>query len=213
MYNNLEISSLENEEWKQLKFNLRFEYQVSSFGRVRILKKNYCCIKRQRIGNYKHPILSIRFSKQKIKRHLTHRLVAQAFIPNPENKRTVNHINGIKHDNRVQNLEWASDYEQAIHRHYILKKQTTIVASSYAKIKCSKAVGKYNSANKLLTIYQSIKDAAKSLNKGNSSISLCCNGIQKTAYGFIWKFIENDAHLSPKYIASIKSPIANLAKA
>ena len=56
----------------------------------------------------------------KTKRVYVHRLVAQAFIPNPENKRDVNHINGNKKDNRLENLEWTTHRENTIHGRDVL---------------------------------------------------------------------------------------------
>ena len=67
-------------------------------------------------SNYGQPYAYVTPSKNnKAKRLNIHRAVAIAFIPNPENKETVNHINGIKHDNNVTNLEWATRGENEKH--------------------------------------------------------------------------------------------------
>ena len=96
-------------EWKEIK---NFEkYLISSDGEVyntqtkKILKKNGC-------GCYY--IIFLYQNKIKEKFYI-HRLVAQAFIPNPNHKKVVNHINGNKKDNRVENLEWATQSENMKH--------------------------------------------------------------------------------------------------
>ena len=98
---------LEGEIWKPYVGDKR--YMVSNIGRVRGIfckllipkehRQGYLCL---RIGN---------------KHCLVHRLVAETFIPNPDGKATVNHINGNKADNRVENLEWATQSENNKHAH------------------------------------------------------------------------------------------------
>jgi hypothetical protein len=99
---------MENEKWLPV---VGFEglYEISDLGKV---KRNNKILKNQiRTGYPKVTLMANRFKKQ----ISVHRLVAIAFIPNPENKLEVNHINGIKTDNRVENLEWCSRKENAQH--------------------------------------------------------------------------------------------------
>jgi hypothetical protein len=96
-------------------------YQVSNLGRVKSLPKEH------RYGSKSEKILKPRTKKEndyarvslckdgKIKSFRRARLIAQTFITNPENKYSVNHINGIKSDDRVENLEWATASEQNYH--------------------------------------------------------------------------------------------------
>lgn len=109
------------EIWKDV---IRYEgfYKVSNLGRVKRVngvtshghRRCEKIIKQDYSGAYPRTCLS---RNGKVKSICTHRLVADAFIPNPENKPCVNHINCIKTDNRVANLEWVTYQENSLHAH------------------------------------------------------------------------------------------------
>lgn len=101
-------------------------YEVSNLGRVKSLKKIVLFrfpdkkrfipdrIFKKSVNVYGYIIVSLHLNL-KIKQFRVHRLVARAFIPNPENKPYVNHIDGNKQNNRVDNLEWCTAQENSIH--------------------------------------------------------------------------------------------------
>ena len=93
------------------------DYKVSNFGRVmsfRLYKYGVIMTPTPRNANSYLSIL-LTHQKRSSKHYQLHRLIAIAFIPNPENKPFINHKNGIKTDNRIENLEWCTKSENVLH--------------------------------------------------------------------------------------------------
>ena len=155
-------------------------YQISNQGRVKSLARNekYCkrsetILKTFMCGSgYQEVILR---NKTERKPKLIHRLVAQAFIPNTDGKREVNHKDGNKANNAVSNLEWATPSENQTHSHRELNAQ-----SFKRKVVCVES-GKE---------YESIKEAADKNGLQKTLIWKCCNRKQKTTGGYHWRYAE-----------------------
>lgn len=158
-------------------------YQISNFGRVMSLPRNGT-IKTYRIlsnNSYNNGYQIITLSKNgKRKTHFVHRLVAQAFIPNPEKKLQINHKNEIKNDNRAENLEWCDSK-------YNINYGTRTEKSAK---KHSRAICMFDKNGNYITTYESGIDAFKQTGISRYHINSCCRKKygRKTAGGYVWVY-------------------------
>lgn len=126
-----------------------------------------------------------------------HRAVAMAFIPNPENKPQVNHKNGIKTDNRAENLEWCTASENQKHSwdNWLNKSTDNNIFFKFNKWKfgknnhLSKSVWQYTIEWKFIRKYDWILEAERDTWIWNTCIVAVCKWKRKSSGGFIWKYI------------------------
>lgn len=181
-------------------------YQVSNHGNVRSLnyrqtgkvknllpqkdKKGYLTVGLCRYGGMKWGKI--------------HRLVASAFIPNPENKPQVNHINGDKADNRVENLEWVTDSENLTHAYKTGLKRGDVewgrkLGAVHGKAsramqaeKCKKPVIATNIQTGEETAFESAAEVERVLGINHASVPRVCTGRQKAAKGYTFRYATEE---------------------
>lgn len=198
------------EEWKDV---VGYEglYQVSNMGRVksceRLTRNNHIVkekIRKPKIDKDGYCCVSLWIDGVS-KEQFIHRLVAQSFIPNPDNKPCIDHINTNKTDNRVENLKWCTHKENTnnpISREKFLQNRYKVEGTHRISIykptkesiekmaeKHKKPVGMYKNGL-LIKKFNSAADAERENNNYKfMSISAACNGRLKTYRGYEWKFI------------------------
>lgn len=164
------------EEWRDIK-GTDGKYSASSMGLIR--SNRYNRIIGGTITKYGYYECNIRGKIEKV-----HRVVAETFIENIDNKPQINHINGVKTDNRVENLEWCTMAENQLHRYRVLHKDGNICPLSM-----------YTHDGIFITSLRSIKDACSLLHASTHSILNAINN-KSVFRGCIFKEIPKDGQFS-----------------
>lgn len=181
---------MENEEWNTIS---EFpNYEVSNMGNVRVKETKYIMKPFKNEAGYLRVSLSNLIAKGK--KFYIQRIVAKEFLPNLENKPTVNHKNNIRHDNRLCNLEWSTMSEQNKHKYNInkkLNKRINIKSIWRIDIETNKKLEKYQSTTEAVKWIKAnnLTNCKNELNLRQSLINVS-NGKTNTAYGYKWQYEE-----------------------
>lgn len=165
------------EEWRPVE-GFEDRYKVSNTGSVFSIISNRLLT--PKIDRYGYKCVCL-FRKGKSKHTTIHRLVAKAFISNPENLPTVNHKDENKLNNRAENLEWLS------------VKDNDNYGSRNERMANSKKVNpiaQYDSTMNLIKIHLGVKDAQRNTGVNRNSIRDVCRGLRPTAGGYVWRYCE-----------------------
>ena len=188
---------MSTEIWKDIP-NYEGLYKINNYGKIKRLPFNRYI----KTHNEKGYIRVALCKNNKVKHLYLHRLIALTFIPNPENKPEVNHKDGNKLNNNINNLEWSTRKENMNHaRDTGLWKVTKNMKKGLDQ---SKATYQYNRCYRLLNVYNSAKEASLRTKINHGNICACCEGRRKTAGGYIWSYLKEGGDYHKSMVISVK---------
>ncbi|WP_337970148.1 NUMOD4 domain-containing protein [Virgibacillus salexigens] len=165
-------------------------YQVSNYGRVWSNKTNR--IMKHHNDHLGYARLILRKNNQSFS-HYVHRLVAEAFLINKNEFPCVNHIDEDPKNNRSDNLEWCTHQYNST---YGITRERCKANTDYKSIglKNSKTVLQFDTEGNFIKHWLSANECARVLGYDNSNIAKCCRSELKTAYGFVWKYLNTQQY-------------------